>query len=270
MSGPHAHGAGDGLVVHRHGPLHALPAHGKLLAVLGFVLVVVATPVPDALGVAGWPPYLAYAALLLAVIGVAQLPAALVARRSLIEAPFLLFAVLMPVVVGGPRIQLGPVALSEAGLLGGLAVAAKATLGVVAAVVLAATTPARELLVGLERLRLPAPLVAIAGFMVRYVSVVAGDAARMRVARESRGATGGRAGHVGAVAAGAGTLFVRSYERGERVQLAMASRGYAGRMPRLDDLGGAPRSRNRRDLVRCAALPGAAAIVLLAARMMGA
>jgi cobalt/nickel transport system permease protein len=29
----------------------------------------------------------------------------------------------------------------------------------------------------------------------------------------------------------AGSLFIRSYERGERVHLAMLSRGYAGRMP---------------------------------------
>ena len=278
MSGPHTHGIGDGLVVHRHGPLHGLPAHGKLLALLGFALVVVATPVPAELGSRGWLPYLGYALLLLAVVILAQLPPSLVARRSLIDAPFLLFAALMPFVTGRPTVQHGPLALSEAGLVGGLAIAAKATLGVVAAVVLAATTQVRDLLVGLERLRLPAPLVAIAAFMVRYVSVVVGDAARMRVARESRGYAGGRAGHLAAVAGGVGTLFVRSYERGERVQLAMASRGYVGRMPRLDELtgsgvpgplgSGSPRSTYRRDLLRCALLPGAAAIVLVAARMM--
>ena len=33
--------------------------------------------------------------------------------------------------------------------------------------------------------------------------------------------------------AGAGTLFVRSYERGERVHLAMLARGYDGSMPAL-------------------------------------
>ena len=53
----------------------------------------------------------------------------------------------------------------------------------------------------------------------------------MRIARESRGAGGSRIGQARAVATSAGTLFVRSYERGERVYLAMASRGYAGTMP---------------------------------------
>ena len=275
--GAHAHGAGDGLVVHRHGPVHGLPAYGKLLGLLGFVLVVVATPVPAELGSRGWLPYAAYGVLLLALVRIAQLPPALVARRSLVETPFLVFAALMPFVAGGPRLELGPLSLSESGLVGGLAVAIKATLGVVTAVVLAATTPARDLLVGLERLRLPGPLVAIMSFMVRYISVVAGDAARMRVARESRGYSGGRVGHLGAVAAGAGTLFVRSYERGERVHLAMLARGYDGRMPRLDQLlgsgvhapGGAGVKTAHHPAWWCAVLPGAAAVALVAARMMG-
>jgi cobalt/nickel transport system permease protein len=53
----------------------------------------------------------------------------------------------------------------------------------------------------------------------------------MRIARESRGAGSGRIGQARAVATSAGALFVRSYERGERVYLAMASRGYVGSMP---------------------------------------
>ena len=36
-----------------------------------------------------------------------------------------------------------------------------------------------------------------------------------------------------AIARGVGSLFLRSYERGERVYLAMVSRGWTGRMPRL-------------------------------------
>lgn len=33
------------------------------------------------------------------------------------------------------------------------------------------------------------------------------------------------------LAAAAGTMFIRSYERGERVHAAMLSRGYTGEMP---------------------------------------
>ena len=99
--------------------------------------------------------------------------------------------------------------------------------------VLAATTPVTELLTGLERLQVPRVLVAIAGFMVRYLDVIAGESARMRIARLSRGYDPRWLWQARAVAASAGTLFVRSYERGERVHLAMCARGYGGTMPVL-------------------------------------
>jgi cobalt/nickel transport system permease protein len=54
---------------------------------------------------------------------------------------------------------------------------------------------------------------------------------RMKVARESRGFTARNPRHWPVLARSAGALFIRSYERGERVHLAMLSRGYTGRMP---------------------------------------
>ena len=67
--------------------------------------------------------------------------------------------------------------------------------------------------------------------MVRYGDVITDELRRMRIARESRGAWASWTGHARAVATSAGALFVRSYERGERVYLAMASRGYVGSLP---------------------------------------
>jgi cobalt/nickel transport system permease protein len=74
-------------------------------------------------------------------------------------------------------------------------------------------------------------VVAICGFMIRYGDVITGEMARMRVARQSRGYDGRWIWQARAVAASAGALFIRSYERGERVYLAMVSRGYDGVMP---------------------------------------
>ena len=96
---------------------------------------------------------------------------------------------------------------------------------------LASTTSVPHVLQGMERLRVPRQLVAITGFMVRYGDLIGDELHRMRIARESRGASASRLGHARAVATSAGALFVRSYERGERVYLAMASRGYVGSMP---------------------------------------
>ena len=182
----------------------------------------------------------------------------------LVETPFVVFALVLPFVATGPRVEVAGIGLSRAGLEGGGTLLARATLGVVAAIVLAATTAPRDLLAALERLRLPRVLVAILSFMVRYASVVSGDLQRMRVARESRGYTGGRVGHLAAVAAGAGSLFVRTYERGERVHLAMLARGYTGRMPTLAGARATPAQ-----LLRCAVLPLAAVAVQVAYRATG-
>jgi cobalt/nickel transport system permease protein len=219
--------SGDGLLVAVDSRVHRIPAQVKIVALFVFVLAVVSTPAS-----VFWAFGL-YAVMLVATVAVAKLPALVVSRRLAVETPFIVFALLLPFVATGPRIDVLGLELSESGVLGAWNVLAKGTLGVVAAILLSATTGPRDLLAGLERLRLPSTLVAILSFMVRYLSVVSDDLHRMRIARESRGYVGGRAGHLKAVAGGVGALFVRSFERGERVHLAMRSRGYTGRMPML-------------------------------------
>ena len=54
------------------------------------------------------------------------------------------------------------------------------------------------------------------------------DLARMRVARLSRGDDPRWLWQIRGAAATAGTLFIRAYERGERVYAAMLARGYPG------------------------------------------
>ena len=117
---------------------------------------------------------------------------------------------------------------------------AKGTLGILVAINLSATTTAREILRGLEILKLPTPMVQIASFMLRYINVVNDEMQRMAVARASRGfeATGVKQWPVLATAAGA--LFIRSYERGERVHLAMIARGYQGDLPKEDQIDNNP------------------------------
>lgn len=202
-----------------------LPAEAKVVAALVVVLAVVATP-REAFWAFG-----AHLGLLLLAAGAARLAPRQAVRRLVVEVPFLAFALLLPLVGRGPRVEVGGVALSEAGLWAAWALVAKGGLGVLTAVVLAGSTPVVELLRGLERLRAPALLVAIAGSMVRYLDVVAGEAGRMRIARLSRGDDPRWLGQARATAATCGTLFVRSYERGERVHLAMLARGYDGSFP---------------------------------------
>jgi cobalt/nickel transport system permease protein len=221
-------GAGHGHKLHYHGhsPVHRAPAHLKIAALLAFMLLVVATPKDWFWAYAG------FLVVLLAVVAVSAVPPAYLARRMVVEMPFVVFAVLVPFVATGPRTEVLGVSVSEPGLLSAWGLLAKGTLGVLASLTLAATTEPRELLAGLERLRLPHQLVQIMGFMVRYLDVVTDEMRRMRVARESRGFTARNPRHWPVLARSAGALFIRSYERGERVHLAMLSRGYTGRLPR--------------------------------------
>jgi cobalt/nickel transport system permease protein len=221
-------GAGHGHRLHYHGhsPVHRAPAHLKLLALLVFMLVVVATPKQ------WYAAYAVYLGVLLVVVGVSTVPPTYLLKRMLVEVPFLFFALLMPFIATGPRTDVLGVSVSQAGLLGAWALLAKGTIGVLASLTLAATTEPRDILSGLDRLHFPHQLVEIMGFMVRYVDVVTDEMRRMRIARESRGFTARDVRHWPVLARSAGALFIRSYERGERVHLAMLSRGYTGRMPR--------------------------------------
>jgi cobalt/nickel transport system permease protein len=209
-------------------PVHRLAAHTKLVAVVAFALVVVATPARSA---AAPLAYAGYLCLVLGAAAVARVRPRRLLRSLLVEVPFVVFALLLPVVSGGPRVSVLGLSLSESGLWTGGSLLAKATLSVLAATVLAVTTEPRALLTGLQRLHLPQTLVQILTFMVRYADVVGGELRRMRVARESRGFRPRHLGALKVLGPAAGSLFIRSYERGERVHLAMLSRGFAGRLP---------------------------------------
>ncbi|WP_326600591.1 cobalt ECF transporter T component CbiQ [Streptomyces sp. NBC_01803] len=230
-------------------PVHALPAHCKLVAVFGFVLVVVATP-REAVWAFG-----AHAALLAAVAATARLTPGFVLRRMLIELPFVTFALLLPFLAEGSRVTWLGLSLSESGLWSAWNILAKGTIGVAASVLLAATTELRDVLLGLQRLRLPPLLVQIAAFMLRYADVISDELRRMRVARESRGFTARGVRQWGVLAKTAGALFIRCYERGERVHLAMLSRGYTGTAPVIDRL-----TAGRATWARAAALPATALV----------
>ena len=220
-------GAGHGhrLFFHGHSRVHRAPAHLKLLALLGFMLVVVATP-RDRYAVLA-----AEAVVLLAVVALSRVPLTYLAPRMVIEVPFAVFALLMPFIAQGPRTEVLGLTVSEPGLHAGVALLVKGTMGVLASLTLASTTEPQDVLRGLQRLRVPDLIVQIMGFMIRYLDVVGAELGRMMVAMRSRGCEPRSPRHWPTLARAMGALFIRSYERGERVHLAMLSRGYDGRLP---------------------------------------
>jgi cobalt/nickel transport system permease protein len=190
------------------------------------MIMVVATP---ALWYAAFAGYLV---VLIMVVGISRVPPTYLLARMVVELPFVVFALLLPFLALGPRTEFLGLTVSSPGLVAAWTMLAKATLGVIAGLTLAATTEPQEMVRGLERLQLPNTMVQIMGFMVRYLEVVGDDLRRQQIALASRGFSARNPRHWPVLARSAGALFIRSYERGERVHLAMLSRGYTGRMPR--------------------------------------
>lgn len=218
MSGSHIHA----LFRHGESPIHGLPSHLKIVATFGFVVAAVLTP-REAI----WA-FAVHAGLLSLVIGLSRLPLRFVATRMVVLVPFLLAAWTLPVLGGEPHNGLG---LSIEGLWGAWNITVKGALGTMASVILAATTEVPDVVSGLERLRAPRVVTSIMGFMARYLEAVVQDMSRMRIAMRSRGYHPRWLGGAGAFGQSIGALFVRTFERGERVYLAMISRGYQGEIP---------------------------------------
>jgi cobalt/nickel transport system permease protein len=213
-------------------PIHNMDARLKLPLTLAYIFAVTLTPVGHwlALGLLATPLAIAVAA--------SRLPALLVLRRSALALPFIVVAVpLLFTKDGDTLFTLQPFGwtASEEGLTAVLTILTKSWLSVLAAIILTATTPTLELLRAMRSLGVPRILVATVSFMYRYLFVIAEEAQRLLRARDSRSAglegrkCGGsvwwRAGVLGHMV---GSLFLRSYERSERVYAAMQARGYDG------------------------------------------
>ncbi|MGI9062473.1 MAG: cobalt ECF transporter T component CbiQ [Pseudonocardiaceae bacterium] len=246
-----SHDPGAELLIPADTPVHRLAPQCKVAATVLFVLAVALSPRGEF-----WP-YAWYAVLVAVVAALAQLPPLTLLRRLVVEIPFLLFVLALPL-AGEPPDVLG---LSVVGLQAAAAIALKATFGLLATGVLAATTPLPEIITGLERLRVPRLFTAVAAFMVRYTEVLLSELARLRTARACRGGDPRWFWHTRDVATSVGALFVRSFERGERVYLAMASRGYDGALP--DALTGTPASRTAWAAALTVPALAAAGLVLL-------
>lgn len=248
----------DSHVLHWPGDsaVHRLPPEVKIAAAVGFTIAVVSTP-REAFWAFG-----VYAVMVATIAAAARIPPLWLARRATIELPFVALAFALPWLAGGDRIEWAGLSMSVDGLLGGWNILAKATLGLLTSLLLIGTTTVRELLLGLDRLRCPSAITQIATFMLRYLDVLAGEARRMRVARIARGDDPRFLWQLPGFAAGVGALFLRAYERGERVWLAMRARGWSGRMPVAWQAAGAATARQ---WSVAAALPVAAAIVAVTA-----
>lgn len=166
-------------------------------------------------------------------------------RRSFVALPFAaaaLTAIFSPRGAPLAEWQIGAWTLvaTDAGLLRFVSILMRAWLSVQAAILLVAVTRFPDLIHALEHLRVPTVLTTVIAFLYRYLFVLTDEALRLLRARRARSASlhGRRAGGGlpwRARVAGnmTGQLFLRSYERSDRIYHAMLARGYRGQMRTL-------------------------------------
>jgi cobalt/nickel transport system permease protein len=218
---------------HGDGLLYRADPRVKILIAVLFAFAV--TTVPEG----NWSAYAGFGAMAALAIVFSKLPPLLVLRRALLALPFVAAAIPLIFTREGDTILTVPIVGWTASAEGFIAVASivlKSWLSVLLAVVLTSTTQPIDLIRGLERLRVPRILAATIFFMYRYLYVIGGEGQRMMRARDSRsaaapdgskagGSVGWRARVLGNMV---GSLFLRSFERSERIHAAMQSRGYDG------------------------------------------
>jgi cobalt/nickel transport system permease protein len=219
-------------------PLHRRDPRAKLLATVALIAAIVLTPA------GAWASFGLFLLLVAGLIIVAKVPAVRLLKRSLVALPFVLpAAVFLPFLHGGDilwQAQLGGwhLMLGRDGLELAGSIVARAWLSVAALAVLMATTQMSDLLNGLEKLRVPRIFVSLFGFMYRYLFVLEDEAMRLKTGRDVRYFSRSTRLGISSVGHMAGSLFLRSYERAERVYDAMLLRGYDGESRSLNPLKG--------------------------------
>lgn len=236
---------------HSHSPLHQLDGRVKFVLAVAFILTCSLTPV------SAWAVYILLLALILSIEILSTLGVRYVQKRALLAVPFVLAALPVIFTVQGAELfslPLGTWTLTASveGLERFISIALKSWLSVQAAIVLSAVTPFPELLQAMRSVGIPRLLVAMFGLTWRYIFVLVDEALRLIRARAARSGISsstssstaltssrrifGRTKKEGGgiiwrahVAGGmAGSLFLRGFDRSDRIYTAMLSRGYDG------------------------------------------
>ncbi len=176
----------------------------------------------------------AFFLVLLSIAAISRVSLSFLFRRSLVIIPFAVFvAIFLPFFSGGETVTVVGIPLSIEGLERFENVVMKAFLSVFCVALLAKTTEFSELLKAFEELRIPKIMVVLVSFTYRYFSVILEEAKRMKIARDIRSRKGNFLWQVRTLGTIVAQLFIRSYERSERIYQAMMTRGFTGEIKTL-------------------------------------
>ena len=201
--------------------LHRLDPRAKVLTTLAFIVSVVSF---GRYQLSALTPFILFPAVLIAAAG---LPAGYILRKIALICPFaLLVGIGNPIFDRAVLLQLGPLEISG-GWISCASIVVRAALTVSAAVVLVALTGFPAICRAFERLGMPKAFAVQLVFLYRYIFVLTEEGARASRARELRSC--GKTGRgVASYASLLGHLLLRTWQRAERIHMAMLARGFSG------------------------------------------
>jgi cobalt/nickel transport system permease protein len=235
---------------HGHSPLHSLDPRVKVIVTLAFILS--NALLPDG----AWIAFLLAWAFIIFATVISGLGVGFTFKRSFIALPFALAAITVLFSIPGKPVTsfqflMWNLTITDAGLLRFVSIVIRSWLSVQAAILLVAVTEFPKVIHALTHLRVPIIITVIISFLYRYLFVLTDEVMRMLRARQARSAAAAGVRSGGSVAwrariAGhmAGQLFLRSYERSDRIYNAMLSRGYKGELMTIH-----PHHFHRSDLI---------------------
>lgn len=182
-----------------------------------------------------WPQMVALGLLVVALAALARIrPGPFLARLMPPLAFVLLVSLAVLVLAPGEAVaRVGPLRVTDAGLLRFGSAAGRGAIALGAAVVLVSTTSFPEIVRALRRLRLPELVTTSLSLAYRYVYILNDEVARLRRAAASRNAAAGATPRRRLMVGMTSAALQRSFLRSERVHQAMMSRGYRGELPAL-------------------------------------
>lgn len=214
---------------------HSLAPRTRILCTLLLVFAIALTPNGRWLT---WAIY-AIGVLMLILLSRATLPVLL--KRIAIEFAFIAVVLLGTLFRQGGKtvFSWGILQITTEGLIVLGSVTTKALLSLLMLNLLTLTTSISALLNALISLKTPPLLVGILASMYRYINVLIGEFNAMRRAAASRNLASNSSWQRQVIGNMMGVLFIRTYERGDRIYQAMLARGYRDVPPVLDvPLGG--------------------------------
>ena len=222
---------------HIDSTLHRLDPRIKIVSFVALLFFIIFSR-PDSLF-----SFSLYGLLILLLIGISKIPVHYILKRCLIVVPFILMTSIF-LLFGNQGATITLIHISSfqinvaaAGWTMFQSIMIKGILSVLCLTLLTASTPFPRLLAALEDLKFPKLIIMILSFMYRYIFLIEDEAMKMWRAMKARHVGGSHWLHLKAMANMIGTLFIRSFERGETVYLAMCSRSFDGTFKRSHNFG---------------------------------